>query len=186
MNDDRTYTSFVGDERIVTGDLPTMLAATRRKLDDRPSQPLVILDDLTGKPVDFDFRGSVEELLAREVPPPSAGGPGRPRLGVVAREVTLLPRHWDWLADQRGGASGTLRRLVDDAQRHEGAAARARRSAAVTGRAMTVLAGDLPQFEEAYRALDAGDRPRFEELTAGWPGDVRAYLTGLAAGALRP
>ena len=104
----------------------------------------------------------------------------RPRLGVVAREVTLLPRHWEWLADQPGGASATLRRLVDEARKHETPKARARRAAATAGRAMTALAGDRPNFEEAYRALDAGDRDRFEALTAGWPEDVRGYLLRVA------
>src|SRR5690554_3571694 len=149
-------------------------------MDKAPADQLLIFDDSTGRQVDFNLSGTVQEVLDREAGLPEARGPGRPRLGVVAREVTLLPRHWEWLADQPGGASATLRRLVDEARKHETPKARARRAAATAGRAMTALAGDRPNFEEAYRALDAGDRDRFEALTAGWPEDVRGYLLRVA------
>ncbi len=180
MDPDRTYTLFVGDTRVVTGDLAALLPETKRRFDADPGQYLLILDDATGKQVDFELRGTLEQVLARYLPEPEPRGPGRPRLGVVAREVTLLPRHWDWLADQPGGASATLRRLVEEASRNEPPKARARRAAAVTGRAMTALAGDRPGFEEAYRALDRGDRARFEGLIAAWPADVQEYLLGVS------
>lgn len=176
MDQDRTYTSFAGDERIATGDLETMLRATKMRLDEGCDEPLQIFDDSTGRQVDFDFRGSVQDVLARVIPRPQERGPGRPRLGVVSREVTLLPRHWEWLAEQPSGASAALRRLVDEARRNEGARERARRAAAATGRAMTALAGDRPNFEEAYRALDAGDRDRFLALIHDWPRDIRDHL----------
>src|SRR4029079_4156101 len=53
-------------------------------------------------------------------------GRGRPRLGVVAREGTLLPRHWEWLGTQPGGASVVLRKLVEEARRANGDADRTR------------------------------------------------------------
>ncbi|HLV12958.1 MAG TPA: DUF2239 family protein [Trueperaceae bacterium] len=180
MDRARTYTLFVGDELVVSGDLAALLPEIKRRFDADPGEYLLILDDATGKQVDFELRGTLEQVLERHLPPPEPRGPGRPRLGVVAREVTLLPRHWEWLADQPGGASATLRRLVDEARKHETPKARARRAAATAGRAMTALAGDRPNFEEAYRALDAGDRDRFEALTAGWPEDVRGYLLRVA------
>ncbi len=184
MNEAPTYTAFAGDQRVASGDLATTLRAAKAYLDRRPRAQLLIFDDSTGRQVDFDLRGSADEVVARALPPQPERRPGRPRLGVVAREVTLLPRHWEWLAEQPSGASATLRRLVDEARRHETPAARAKRSAAISGRAMTVLAGDRPGFEEAYRALDAGDRARFEELTRDWPAGVRDYLLELAGPAL--
>jgi len=183
MDSERTYTLFVSDERVLTGDLRALLPEIKRRFDADPGQYLLILDDFTGKQVDFELRGPIEMVLERYLPDPEQRGPGRPRLGVAAREVTLLPRHWDWLADQQGGASATLRRLVDEAMANESPKARARRAAAVTGRAMTALAGDRPNFEEAYRALDRGEKSRFEELIAAWPEDVKRYLLQQAAAA---
>ena len=112
----------------------------------------------------------------------SARPRGRPRLGVVAREVTLLPRHWDWLASQPGGASVALRKLVEDARRvHAGrdAARQARESAY---RFMSAIASGEATFEEAARALFADDRPRFEALVSAWPTELRLHLLALAQG----
>jgi hypothetical protein len=156
----------------------------------------MVLDDATGRVIDLDLRGSDEAVVAslaalapvfpdtaEEAPEAAAPGPrgrGRPRLGVVAREVTLLPRHWDWLAGQPGGASVALRKLVDRARRESGDVdvARTRRDAAY--RAMSALAGNLPGFEAASRALFAGDDEGFRAAAAAWPADLAAYLTGLA------
>lgn len=182
MERERTYTLFVGDDLILTGALTALLPEAKRRFDADPGEHLLILDDATGKQVDFEFRGSLQQVLDRHLTTPSRG-PGRPRLGVVAREVTLLPRHWEWLADQPGGASATLRRLVEDARRTETPEAKAKRTAATAGRAMTALAGDRTNFEEAYRSLDAGDRSRFAELTQDWPADVREYLGRVSEGA---
>ena len=107
-------------------------------------------------------------------------GPGRPRLGVVPREVTLLPRHWQWLSGQPGGASVALRRLVDEARRASVGADRVRRSQEVAYRFMSALTGNLPGFEEAIRALFAGDGVAFEARVADWPEDVRTYARMLA------
>jgi hypothetical protein len=117
---------------------------------------------------------------------PSKPTRGRPKLGVTAREVTLLPRHWDWLASQPGGASATLRRLVDQARREAGASDAMRQAQEATYRVMTTLAGDLPGYEDATRALFANDRPRFDQLTAGWPTDIGDYARELNAKADAP
>lgn len=181
MDSEFSYTLFVGDDQIVTGDLSVLLPEAKRRFDANPGEYLLIIDDATGKQVDFELRGELDQVLDRYLPAPAPRGPGRPKLGVTSREVTLLPRHWEWLSDQPGGASATLRRLVDAARKSETPQARARRAAATTGRAMTALAGDRENFEEAYRALDAGDRERFEALTSGWPTDVRKYLKRVSA-----
>lgn len=180
MDQPRTYSAFEANARVASGDLETLLRTLKTRHTEAEAGMLRILDDASGREVDFDLRGDVAEVLARALPQQRPRGPGRPRLGVVSREVSLLPRHWEWLADQPSGASAAIRRLVDQARKGDSRRELARHAAATAGRAMTALAGDRPGFEEAYRALDAGDRARFEELTRHWPDDVRAYLLRLA------
>jgi hypothetical protein len=124
--------------------------------------------DRSGVQIDFDLRGVMADRA----------GPGRPKLGVVAREVTLLPRHWEWLRAQPGGASGALRRLVDAASKTPEAKARQARDAA--GRFLTAIAGNLPGYEEATRALYSGDAEGFRACMAAWPDDIRAHALQLA------
>jgi len=99
---------------------------------------------------------------------------------VVGREVTLLPRHWEWLNAQPGSASVTLRKLIDQARRANGSADRVRRAQEAAFRFMSAIAGNERGFEEASRALFAGDRIRFGEQTASWPADVKEYAHTLA------
>jgi hypothetical protein len=142
----------------------------------------LVFDDATGRQVDLDTRGTPEEISARysEPAPAEPRGRGRPRLGVVAKEVTLLPRHWDWLSSQPGGVSVALRKLVDQARRDSGDRDRIRAAQEAAYGFMSAIAGNLPGFEEASRALFAYDRRRFGELIAGWPEDVRDYGIRLA------
>ena len=112
-------------------------------------------------------------------------GPGRPKLGVVAREITLLARHWDYLTRQPGGASVTLRKLVDEARKVNATRDRVREAQEAAYRFMTALAGDEPGFEEALRALFASNEARFSEVTASWPADIRDHAKQLAAIAFR-
>jgi hypothetical protein len=94
---------------------------------------------------------------------------------VVGREITLLPQQWEWLGRQPGGASVTLRKLVEQARR-DGAAEEQRRLAREAAyRFLYVVAGNLPGFEEVSRALFAGDTGRMAELMAEWPEDIRGY-----------
>src|SRR5437868_3340172 len=179
-------TAFEGSRRIATGALSQVALKTKEVLDRGEQAPVLIFDDVTGEQIEVDFRGTAEEVLRRldevtsggapaAVPAQSGSetprGPGRPKLGVVAREVTLLPRHWDWLNRQPGGASVALRRLVQEASRvnADRDAVRAARESAY--RFMTAIAGSLPGFEEAARALFAGDRERFGQRVADWPED---------------
>jgi hypothetical protein len=181
MEEQRTYTAFVGEARIAAGPLETLLPVVKERCDRSDGALCLIFDDRTGRQVDFDLRGSVEDVLARALPAASKAGPGRPKLGVVSREVSLLPRHWEWLEEQPNGASAALRRLVDEARKREPEEQRARRAQEAAGRFLTAMAGNLPGYEEACRALYAGDGERFEALTAGWPEDYRAYLRQLTA-----
>ncbi len=189
-------TAFEGPRRLAHGPLAEVAAAAKTAFDRAPrTSTILVFEDATGELVDLDYSGSPEDvqqtLAARErhvdrqrdEGDEPARGPGRPRLGVVAREVTLLPRHWQWLNGQPGGASVALRRLVDEARRASVGRDRVRRAQEVAYRVMSALAGNLPGFEEAIRALFAGHAARFDEETARWPRDVRDYTRALADGA---
>lgn len=143
---------------------------------------VVVFDDSSGRHTELNPRGEGATACvwlapaADEKPAPRRSGPGRPRLGVVSREVSLLPRHWEWLAAQRGSISATLRRLVDEARtRTAGATARARAQDAVCT-VLTTLGGDRPGYEAATRALYRGELDEVERQVAVWPGDLRAYI----------
>ena len=138
----------------------------------------LVFDDKTGRQLDLDLR-AVESLQSRDSQTESRGR-GRPRLGVIAREVTLLPSHWDWLNVQPGGASVALRKLVDAARRASGDRDRVRAAQESTYCFISAIAGNLPGFEEATRALFAYDRRRFGDLISGWPEDIRDYAIRLA------
>lgn len=173
-------TAFRGDRRLAAGDVRSVLQSLRAALDAEPDgPPVLVFDDATGRAVDLDLRETGGERAAPHTP----RGPGRPKLGVVAREVTLLPRHWDWLNAQPGGASVALRKLVDEARKGGEAKDRMRRAQEAAYRVMSALAGDRPGYEEAVRALYAADRMRFDGLTADWPAEVRDYARALAADA---
>jgi hypothetical protein len=147
----------------------------------------LVIDLATGRVVDLDLRGTLEEARARLIPAPEAEkrGPGRPKLGVTAREVTLLPRHWDWLAGQPGGTSVALRKLVEGALKVAEGPDRARKAKEAAYRFMTAMAGDRPGYEEAARMLFAGDWTAFDAAVEAWPEGVRDVARELAAGAWR-
>ena len=182
-----TFTAFLGQHRLATGRIAEVALAIRR-VEPQVSEPIAIFSDATGRTVDFDLRGEERDVLARLASsvPPDAGPPseprgrGRPRLGVVAREVTLLPRHWEWLNAQPGGASVALRKLVEQARRTGGERDRERLAREAAYHFMSAMAGDLAHFEEASRALFADDRPRFAALIADWPNDIRDHIIKLA------
>ena len=175
---DTSAVAFDGPTRIASGPWQKSPAAIKALLDTDHAGLVMIFDARTSRPIDLDFRGSHQDVMARLSPTTNTEdeavrrGPGRPRLGVVPREVTLLPRHWEWLGSQPGGASAALRRLVEDARR--GATdgdVRGARDAVY--RFMSPMAGNLFGFEEATRALYRGDAALFDALISEWPGYVR-------------
>ena len=188
------WIAFAKHKRIALGEPKEVAALVKRFVDAHPEVPVVVFDATSSQPIEIDLRGSVAKVLERlpspavDAPPPGAAaaaegprGPGRPRLGVVAREVTLLPRHWDWLGSQSGGASVALRRLVERAQRASAESDRLREATESAYRFMHALAGNEAGFEEASRALFAGDLARLKNVVAGWPRDVRVHLLELAS-----
>lgn len=178
------WAAFDGVSCLATGEPGDVARRTKEAVDRGVDGPVLVIDEATGEQVDVDFRGTVEEVVGRIVSPEPAQpprGPGRPRLGVVAREVTLLPRHWEWLNSQPGGASVALRKLVEEASRANAEKDRVRKAREASYRFMTALAGNFPGFEEALRALFAGNGRRFEQETEAWPVDVRDHARRLAA-----
>lgn len=176
--------AFDGPILLARGPKEAVVAAIRQRLAEQPEARILAFDDRTGQVLDLDLR-EAPPAPGSDAPETGARGRGRPKLGVIAREVTLLPRHWEWLAAQPGGASPALRRLIDEARRCERGQTQARTAQEAAYRFMTALAGDLPGYEEALRALFAGEEARFAALIAAWPVDVRTYAQELAWGSLR-
>jgi len=185
-------TAFAGHRRLASGTIRDVGLKAKNAIYQGEQAPILIFDNKTSYIIELDFRGSAADLekrLAQESPPPTLSpekrGPGRPRLGVVGREVTLLPRHWAWLDEQPGGASVALRKLVEFAKRQNREKDQARRSQEAAHRFMSTMAGDLPGFEEAARAFYAGDQQRFNTLVKLWPHDIREHVNKLVDVAVR-
>jgi hypothetical protein len=170
------FTAFQGERRLASGPRAEIILAIRQ-VEHGATAPIAIFSDSSGRPVDLDLRGMPDEAPRL---PEEPRGRGRPKLGVVAREVTLLPRHWEWLNAQPGGASVALRKLVDAAHRSSGDADRERAAREAAYHFMSAIAGNFPSFEEASRALFADDRRRFAGLIAPWPADIRDHVVKLA------
>lgn len=197
--------AFEGSRCIATGPLKAVALEAKAAVDKAAGasmpQPVFVFCDATSEIVELDWRGSVNEFQTRvaqlilklaskpdetQAPSPAdvteasdsggSRGPGRPKLGVVAREVTLLPRHWQWLASQPGGASVALRKLVELARRASEMQDRVRQASATGYKFMSTMAGHEVGFEEASRALFAGNRAGFEAQISSWPQDIQAHL----------
>ena len=185
-----SLTAFQDSRRIAHGSATEVISACKAVLSKEPQASIVLFDDATGRQVDPDWRGSVAQTVSSVMPqaasndgpadaPPLRRGPGRPRLGVVAREVTLLPRHWEWLAGQSGGASVTLRKLVENAMRSHPGESDARQAEEAAYRFMQAMAGDLPNYEEALRAFYRKDDTGFATNILSWPHDIREHAQAL-------
>ena len=195
---DQACVAFAEQDCIASGRLADVAPKAKQVADTDETATVIIFDAFTSQPIEVDFRGTPEEVVSRlaaapaltptaaaaaagaPAEPGAARAPGRPKLGVVAREVTLLPRHWGWLNEQPGGASVTLRKLVEDARRSTQGEVQRRRERESCYRFMNMMAGNEPGYEEALRALYAGERERFEALTDCWPPDVRDHSRRLA------
>ncbi|MNX60112.1 hypothetical protein D3C86_910090 [compost metagenome] len=185
-----TYTAFAESRLVAAGPIEAVALKTKEWLE-RGGAPVLIFEDQTGQQLDLDLRGSHDEALARlqahpwlqrhPVPDEKRQGPGRPKLGVTSREVSLLPRHWDWLNTQPGGASVTLRKLVDEKMKQSQGADRARKARDAASKFMWSMSGNLPDFEEASRAFTRKEYARFDQLTEAWPEDIRAYMRKLVS-----
>lgn len=183
-------TIFQGTQRLLQADRLTVLRYLQNHDELHPSgsePPLWVFDDESGLRLDLNWRSELADHASQSAPAASTPrtervgrAVGRPKLGVVSREVTLLPRHWEWLNHQPGGASAALRRLIDDARSAHAAQDAQRAATEASYRFMQEMAGDLPGFEEACRALFAKKASSFQLQTQAWPDDVQAYLHQLS------
>ncbi|HEY4260432.1 MAG TPA: DUF2239 family protein [Schlesneria sp.] len=188
--------AFEGFCLIASGTLAIVAAKTKKVIDRGERAPVLIFDRITGEQIEVDFRGDISDVVKSLPRPPAVAdnvesstatrGPGRPKLGVEAHEVTLLPRHWEWLRRQSGGASVALRKLVNEASRANEGKDRIRAAQEAGYRFLSSIGGNLSDFEEVTRALFAGDRARFHELTESWPKDIRNYGRQMATAAFVP
>ena len=187
----KMFVAFAGTGVIARGTLADVVLRSKARLDRGEDERIALFDDETGHVVDVDFAGSDAEVVAKLAAHPMVAqdrhkpdkrpGPGRPKLGVVSREVSLLPRHWSWLAEQRGGASASLRRLVDTARQANTGQEQARRAIDAAHRFMWDIAGNEPGFEEASRSLFAQDLDGFAHLISEWPTGIREQLERFTA-----
>jgi hypothetical protein len=186
--------AFAGSHCIASGELRQVAATAKESMDRGETRPILIFDAATSALIEVDFRGSAQDVQKRLAAPqgaampletPAQRGRGRPKLGVVAREVTLLPRHWEWLNGQPGGASVALRKLVEEARRVHHGHDTVRRAQEAAYRFMAAMAGNETGFEQATGALFANDAERFRQLTATWPVDVRKHAMALAVRAFQ-
>lgn len=187
MKTHNTYTVFDKYNMITSGSLQDIVLEIKKRLGKVENNPFLIFSDLTGKTIDFNFQGTQKDILKRLevfVSPTSAShissGPGRPRLGVVSREVSLLPKHWEWLALQPGGASGTLRRLVENEIKKDTGTMSLKQLQERCYQAMSILAGDLENYESALRALYKKEETTFLSQIKSWPKDIKKYVMELA------
>lgn len=178
------FAAFLADERLAAGDAASVLSTCFDELSRDPQAPLALYRERDGRRLDLDPASGLDAALAELAPaaetPAPRQGPGRPALGVVAREVTLLPRHWEWLGAQRGGASAALRRLVDEARKARVAREDARQAREALHRLLWNAVGDQPGTEAACRALDSGNAAGFADASAAWPPALGQWLRRLA------
>jgi len=177
------FVAFSGQRRVASGPLRDVLPVLKQRFDRDSAELVLVFEVETGRQVDFDLRGSLDEVLERALPAPR--GPGRPKLGVTSRELSLLPRQWQWLEQQPNGISSSVRRLVEHASKSQSGSERARRQRGALSQILSALGGNLPGYEEACRALFAGEEARFALVIESWPQDLRQYALHQASEASR-
>lgn len=183
-----SYTAFENDQILTQGPLDQVVLKIKRKLGNAAHSSILIFSDQSGKIMDFNFSGSEAEVIKRldiyvsSSSPASSEiqGPGRPKLGVISREVSLLPRHWEWLAQQSSSVSAILRKMIEEAMKKSSTANETKQSQERTYQFMSVMAGNLSQYEEALRALYQKNQKLFFSLIDKWPTDIKKHVTSLA------
>ena len=193
MENQSTYTVFDGPKLILQGSLSDVIVRVKKRMGKIENSSFLICNDSNGQTLDFNFQGSEKDVLKRletfVSPQPAISknketvGPGRPKLGVVAREVSLLPRHWEWLALQEGGASVTIRKLVDEAKKKFAEGSSVKQAQERVYKFMSVMAGDLEGYEEALRALYKKDAKKFALEIQAWPEDIKKHTVDLSKAA---
>jgi len=186
--------AFSAQKLIAEGAFGEVLQLVKNHIKQNDTGNILFFNGSDGRQIDIDLQsgagesGNGSKAAAAESGSnqaiPTKKPRGRPKLGVVGREVTLLPRHWQWLDKQRGGASARLRRLIDQERKATAGDDMIRESQDSANRFMYAMAGDIAGFEEAVRALYARDKAGFDQETAAWPVDIRDRARGFAEAAL--
>ena len=181
-----TYTAFEGFQICAHGSLDSVAISIKQRLKKDPTTQFLIFSNSSGKQMDLDLSGSQKVILERlKIYQAShfspATGPGRPKLGVISREVSLLPQHWEWLSNQSGGASATIRRLVDEKIKEPVSAEnQIKQAQEVVYRVLSSLAGNLPNYEDVIRFLYRRDKKSFRNAMSDWPKDVVSHTMALS------
>ncbi len=181
-----SFSAFDGHQLLFKGAFSEVVLKIKKRIGKDSNSSILIFSDATGKTMDFNFQGTEKDILKRlevfvtEKSQPLEG-PGRPRLGVVSREISLLPRHWEWLASQPGGASATLRKFVDAEMRKSSDGPSVQQAQERAYKFMNVMAGDLEGYEDALRALYRKDKKQFTASIKNWAPDVKTYVVELAS-----
>ena len=175
MNTENTYTAFIGNERLITDSL--LNVALTIKTQQNTSTPVLIFNDQTGQAIDVNIMGSTADIQQRYAEPEAVKKVGRPKLGVISREITLQQKHWDWLDQQSSSASAVIRKLIDQELNNPNSTSNKMLAKQATDRFMSAMSGNMPNYEEATRALYQGNQALFLELIHDYPKDLRAYLT---------
>lgn len=181
------YTAFDGFQMISQGGLEEVALGVKRRLKSNREARILIFSDSSGKQMDLDLSGSENDALERlkifksHDVNTGQSGPGRPKLGVISREISLLPHHWEWLSNQSGGSSATIRRLVEEKMKDNASGKdKIKQTQEAVYTFLNAIAGDLPNFEEAIRFLYRSDKKRFRDLISEWPGDLARHTLALS------
>ena len=174
MKIENTYTAFVGNTRLITDSLLNVALAIKNQ--QHISNPILIFEDQTGKQIDVNIIGSESDIQQRYAEPETVKKVGRPKLGVISREITLQQKHWNWLDMQNSSASAVIRKLIDQELNNSQSESNIMMAKQATDRFMSAMLGNMPNYEEATRALYQGNKEGFLELIQDYPNDLRAYL----------
>lgn len=182
----RDYIAFADNKKIASGDIIAVALKVKKYTKNYNESSILVFDQMTSHQVELDLRGTDEEverrLTALLEPEEKKCGPGRPKLGVVSKEVTLLPQHWEWLALQPGGASVTLRKLIEEAKKKNSGKDQIRQAQDAAYKFMHAIAGDFSNYEEALRALYAADFGQLQKMISDWPKDIQKHILDIIEG----
>jgi hypothetical protein len=189
MNTSNTYTAFNNTDLFHQGDLSEVVLKIKDHIGKAENTTITVFSDATGKTIDFNFQGTKKDVQKRldvfvseSSLTNTITGPGRPKLGVISREISLLPTHWEWLSTQPGGASAILRRLVDEARKKSLNTPSIKSIQEKTHRFISAIAGDLEGYEEVLRAMYRKDEDQFLIHMSSWPNDLKTHALFLSKG----
>ncbi|RZG86913.1 DUF2239 family protein [Acinetobacter venetianus] len=174
MNSSTTYTAFSGDHYLASGEMMELILKIKQLQE--TTENILIFNDQTGRQTDFDYTGSEQEIRERYAEPEPTKKVGRPKLGVISREITLQKKHWDWLDQQSASASAIIRKLIDKELDDPNSESNKMLAKQATDRFMLAMLGNMPNYEEATRALYQGDREVFLKMIQDYPKDLKKYL----------